>query len=63
MHNRHKHIDKTEETLQNRYEETKARLQKIENTGYNIVSIWGGSLKKCCAKHLPLKVNFACNPI
>jgi len=30
MPNRHKSIGKTEESLENRYEETKARLQKIE---------------------------------
>jgi len=38
MPNRHKPIGKTEEALQSRYEKTKARLQKIENTGY-VVSI------------------------
>ena len=31
--NRHKPIGNTEETLQNRYEETKSRLQKIEHAG------------------------------
>ena len=37
--NRHKPIGSTDETLQNRYEETTARLQKIKDAGYNVVSI------------------------
>jgi len=41
MPNRHTPIAKTEETLEYMYEETKARLQKIENAGYKLVSIWG----------------------
>jgi len=28
------------------YEETKARLQKIENAVYNVVSIWGCEFRK-----------------
>jgi G:T-mismatch repair DNA endonuclease (very short patch repair protein) len=46
MPNRHKLIGKTEETLQNWYEETKARLQKIVNAGYNVIYIWGCEFKK-----------------
>ena len=61
MPNRHKPIGKTEETLQNKYEETKARLQKIESAGYKVVSKWGVSLENCCAKILALKINFARN--
>jgi len=34
-----KPIVKTEETLQNRYEEMVARLQKIENAVYNVISL------------------------
>ena len=41
MHNRHKPFGKTEENLDNLYEETKARLQKIENACYKVVLIWG----------------------
>jgi G:T-mismatch repair DNA endonuclease (very short patch repair protein) len=41
MPNRHTSIGSTNETLQNRYEETMARLQRIKYAGYNIVSIWG----------------------
>jgi hypothetical protein len=44
MPNRHKSIGKTEETLLSRYEETMARFQKIRDTGYNVVSIWGESV-------------------
>ena len=36
MPNLHKRIGTTEETLLSRYEETKARLQKIENAGYRV---------------------------
>jgi hypothetical protein len=43
---RHQPTGKTEETLQNRYELAKARLQKIEYAGYNFVSIWGCEIKK-----------------
>jgi hypothetical protein len=41
MPNRHKSTGNTEETLQNRYEEIMARLQKIKNAGYQVLSIWG----------------------
>jgi len=46
MPNRHKPIGNTDETLQNRYEETVARLQKIEDPGYDVVSIWGYEFRK-----------------
>jgi hypothetical protein len=41
MPNRHSPIGNTNKTLQNRYEETRARLQEIKDAGYNVVSIWG----------------------
>ena len=63
MPNGHKPNGKTEETLQYRYEETKARLQKIENAGHNIISIRGVSLENCCAKTLIVKMNFARAPM
>jgi len=47
MPNRHKPNRKTKETLENRYEETKARFKKIENADYKVASIWGVSLKNC----------------
>ena len=40
MPNRHKPIGSTKETLLSRYEDTTARLNKIENAGYNVVSMW-----------------------
>ena len=46
MANRHKPIGNTEETLDNRYEETMARLQKIKDAGYTVVSIWGFEFRK-----------------
>jgi hypothetical protein len=46
MPNRHKPIGNTEETLENRYEETMARLQKIKDAGYTVVSIWGCEFRK-----------------
>ena len=39
MPNRHKPIGNTGETLISRYEETTARLKKIENVGYKVLSI------------------------
>jgi hypothetical protein len=45
MPDRHKPIGKTDETMQKRYEETKARLQKRVNAGYN-VSIKGCEIRK-----------------
>ena len=63
MPNGHKPNGKTEETLQNSYKETKARLQKIENAGLNIISIRGVSLENCCAKILIMKMNFARTPM
>jgi G:T-mismatch repair DNA endonuclease (very short patch repair protein) len=46
MPNRHKSIGNTEETLLSRYEETMARLQKIRDAGYNVVSMWGCEFRK-----------------
>ena len=57
MHNRHKPIGNIEEILLSRYEETTARLKKIQNAGYKVVSIWGASLENCCAKIQALKMN------
>ena len=57
MPNRHKPIGNTEETLLSRYEEKTAKLRKIENAGYNVVSIWGASLENRCAKIQALEMN------
>ena len=48
---RHKPIGKTEEVLENSYEETKARLQKIENAGYKVISIWGCEFRKLLSEN------------
>lgn len=39
MPNHHKPTGKTEETLISRYKETTARLKKIRDAGYKVVSI------------------------
>jgi len=44
--NRHNPIGNTEETLKNRYEETIARLQKIKDAGFTVVSIRGCEFRK-----------------
>ena len=44
--NRHNPIGNTDETMQNRYEETQAGLQKIKDAGYEVVSIWGCEFRK-----------------
>ena len=46
MPNRHKTIGNTEQTMENRYEETMARLQKIKDAGYTVVSISGCEFRK-----------------
>jgi G:T-mismatch repair DNA endonuclease (very short patch repair protein) len=46
MPNRHKPIGSTKETLSSMYEEPTARLNKIENAGYKVVSIWVCEYKK-----------------
>jgi hypothetical protein len=48
--NRHKPIGTTEETLLTRYEETKARLQKINNEIYTVVATWGCEFRKLARK-------------
>jgi len=45
MPNRHKPIGNTEETLVNRYE-TQARLQKMRDAGYKVISVWGCEFRK-----------------
>jgi hypothetical protein len=50
MPNRHKSIVNSEETLQKRYEETMARLQKMKDAGYQVVSIWGCGCRKLLQK-------------
>jgi len=63
MPNSHTPIGKTTETLQGRYEETMARLYKIKDAGYKVVSIWGASLENCYSKIQGLKKNLARTPM
>jgi len=62
MPNRHKPIGKTEETLENSYEETKARLQIIENAGYKFVSIWGCECINLLSENRGLKNELCSHP-
>jgi len=63
MPNRHKPIGKTEETLEKRYEETKARLQKIENADNNkVVSIWGCEFRKLLSENPGLENELYSHP-
>ena len=56
--NGHKPIGKTEETLQNRYEGTKARLYKIENANYKAVSTWVCEFRKLLLENPGLENEF-----
>jgi len=60
MPNRHTPIGKTTETLQGRYEETMARLQKIKAAGYN-VSIWGCEFRKLLLQNPGLEKELGSN--
>jgi len=62
MPNRHKPIGKTEEILEKRYEETKARLQKIENAGYKVLSIWGCEFRKLLSENPGLENELYSHP-
>ena len=62
MPNRHKLIGNTDETLLSRYEETMARLQKIRDAGYKVVSIWGCEFKKLLRDNLELQKELGSHP-
>ena len=62
MSNRHKPIGHIEETLLSRYEETTARLKKIENAGYNVVSIWGCEFRKLFSESPGLENELSSHP-
>jgi len=63
MRNRYKPIGNTKKTLDNRYVEPMARLQKIKDAGYTVVSIWVSEFRKYCVTLLALKMNFAGTPL
>jgi len=48
--------------LENRREETKARLQKIENAGYEVVSIWGCEFRKLLSENSGLENELCSHP-
>ena len=62
MPNRDKPIGKTKETLANRYEETMARLQKIRDAGYNVISIWGCEFRKLLLQNPGLQNELSSHP-
>jgi len=62
MPNQHKPIGKNDETLENMCEETKARLQKIENAGYNVVWIWGCEFRRLLNENPGLENELCSHP-
>ena len=62
MPNRHKPIGSTKETSSSRYEETTARLNKIENDGYKVVSIWECVFKKLISQNPCLEKELSSHP-
>ena len=63
MPNRHKHIGKTEVTLQNRNGKLWRGCRKSRTPIIMLFRSWGVSLKNCCAKLLALKMKFALTPM
>jgi len=62
VRNRHKPTANTDETLQNRYEETMARLQKLKDAGYNVVLIWGCEFRKLLRDTHALGIELCSDP-
>ena len=62
MPNRHKSIGNTDETLLSRYEETEARLKKIENAGYTVISIWGCQFRNLLRQNPGLENELSAHP-
>ena len=62
MTNRHKPIGNTDEALQKRYEKIQARLQKIENAGYIVISNWGCEFRKLLRKNPGLENELSSHP-
>jgi len=60
MPSRHKPIGNTDETLQNRYDETMSRLQKIKDAVCNVVLIWWCEFRKLL-RHTPGLENELCS--
>jgi G:T-mismatch repair DNA endonuclease (very short patch repair protein) len=62
MPNRHKPISNTDEALLTRYEETKARLQKIKNAIYTVISIWECEFRKLLRENPGLENKLSSHP-
>ena len=62
MSNRRKPLGTTEETLLTRYEETKARLQKIKSADFIVVSIWECQCRKLLRKNRDLENELSLRP-
>jgi G:T-mismatch repair DNA endonuclease (very short patch repair protein) len=60
--NRHKPIGNTDETLLSRYEETEARLKKIEKDGYKVISFWGCQFRKLLRQNPSLENELSVHP-
>jgi len=52
----------TRKKLLNRYEETQARLQKIRDAGYKVISIWGCEFRKLLCDNPDLKNELCSHP-
>jgi G:T-mismatch repair DNA endonuclease (very short patch repair protein) len=61
--NRHGPIGNTNETMLSRHEETTARLQKIKDAGYKVISIWGCEFKKLLRENPGLQNEICSHPI
>ena len=62
MPNRHKTIGNIKGTLLSRYEETTARLNKIESAGYKVVSMWEYEFRKLISENPGLEKELISHP-
>jgi G:T-mismatch repair DNA endonuclease (very short patch repair protein) len=62
MPNRHESIGNTGETLLSRYEETMARLQRIRDAVYKVISIWVCEFKKLLRENPGLENELSSHP-
>jgi hypothetical protein len=62
MPNRHESIGNTGETWLSRYEESMARLQKIKDSGYKVISIWVCEFKKLLRENPGLENELCSHP-
>ena len=62
MPNRYKPMSNPEANLLRRYEDSKARLQKIKDSGYKIISIWVCEFRKLLPENPDLKIELCLHP-